>query len=240
MIIKHFDGNSHSISDEKLEWINVEQEVTQFGDSVKVVIIQSSDSMPHEKVMRFVEDKHVDHVFNGDSTKIIIVEHIDKNVNCNDSTKIIFIRDVATDKVIRQEIEINDNGNIRKEITIIAKVMILDIQKDDATDIKKSCVATKIDLEQKNLNVSNLQFYPNPNDGHFTLSFNLPETDKTIIRIFDTNGREIYKDTVRKFSGIYKNDIDISGNNAGVYFMQIVQNGKAITKKIGNYLGHFF
>jgi len=88
------------------------------------------------------------------------------------------------------------------------------------------------DVSKNNLSVDNLFFSPNPNSGKFALSFELPGTGETVVRIFDVNNKEIYSETLGKFSGRYDGQIDVSENPKGIYFLQITQDNKVLNKKI--------
>jgi S1-C subfamily serine protease len=82
------------------------------------------------------------------------------------------------------------------------------------------------------LQVTQVTLFPNPSMGMFTLKFNLPQNGDTAIRIFNNLGREIYNYELSGFSGEFEDNIDISQNGAGSYFLAITQNGKTMTKKI--------
>lgn len=82
------------------------------------------------------------------------------------------------------------------------------------------------------LNVDELTFSPNPNEGIFNLNFSLASNNHIMIRIFDAAGKEVYTEAVKNFYGSYRNKIDISTEPKGTYILQIEQSGKAFTKKV--------
>ena len=51
--------------------------------------------------------------------------------------------------------------------------------------------------------------YPNPNQGAFTLNFEI-QPGATIIRIKDVNEKEVYTNEMPNFNGIFSDRIDIS------------------------------
>lgn len=83
-----------------------------------------------------------------------------------------------------------------------------------------------------NLAVNDLRLAPNPSNGMFNVSFDLPERGDAEMQVMDVNGNVVYKETLNDFSGMYQKDFDISGKAKGVYFLQILQNGKAFSRKI--------
>ncbi len=85
---------------------------------------------------------------------------------------------------------------------------------------------------KNSLDADNLSFSPNPSIGKFNLSFELEEKGKTEVRIFDSSNKEIYNESLGKFSGRYDKQIDISDNPKGIYFLQITQGDRMLNKKI--------
>jgi S1-C subfamily serine protease len=76
-------------------------------------------------------------------------------------------------------------------------------------------------------------FYPNPNDGRFTLQFRPNERGDLQIRIYSAEGREVYQEFIRDFSGEYNKEINISRNAPkGVYFLQLTQGDRGMVKRI--------
>jgi len=69
--------------------------------------------------------------------------------------------------------------------------------------------------------------YPNPTTGRFSVSFS-KTLDRATIHILDEAGKII----VRVNAKGYKVEFDLSSKAAGIYFVQIEDNGKVITKKV--------
>lgn len=83
-----------------------------------------------------------------------------------------------------------------------------------------------------NLEVAQIEVFPNPSVGMFMLKFDLPQKGDTAVRIFNALGREIYNYELDNFSGTFEDSIDISQNGAGSYYLAVTQNGRTMTKKI--------
>lgn len=90
--------------------------------------------------------------------------------------------------------------------------------------------ATKRDL-RKELKVNELKFYPNPNDGRFTLEADPVKKGNVTLQITDISGRVVLN---RQLSGegLIREEIDISESGAGIYFLTLEQGKKSISKKI--------
>lgn len=124
-------------------------------------------------------------------------------------------------------------------------VVVNEVHTDDgkSNTIKKT-VSIRIDLtdaseqDQKRLNsdnkleVDNMVFYPNPNNGKFNLKFNLKQKGDVTVSVYNTSGKQVYTESLAGFSGDYNKPIDISGNDKGVYFVKVEQGGHAMVKKI--------
>ena len=133
-------------------------------------------------------------------------------------------------KVIIKSFDDNDNlenKTIKKKV-VICKILMLDTDKEDKQLLKKSLK----NINNNTLKVEKLGFYPNPTSGRFKLDFALDTREAVTIKILDAAGKEVYKEELKNFSGNYSNEIDISGNKKGVYFIIINQGDSYNSKKI--------
>ncbi|MCB9231752.1 MAG: PDZ domain-containing protein [Bacteroidia bacterium] len=117
------------------------------------------------------------------------------------------------------------------EMEIHVVIRMENVSPEEVAELNKGQEGGGISAEN-NLQVADLKFYPNPNDGRFSLEFNLPEKGTTQIRIFDMSGVTIYQAELSEFSGRHQSNIDISSFSKGIYFLQIEQNGRSINKKV--------
>lgn len=133
-------------------------------------------------------------------------------------------------RIMERVERMRENGAdvITKEVTVV--IELDDISPEEAERINANS-SEKVRIEN-DLAVEDFNYYPNPNQGVFDLSFTVPETGDTDIAIFDQNGSKIYSEKLMGLTGSYNNQIDISDQARGTYFMQISQNGKTYSKKI--------
>ncbi|MCH7965014.1 MAG: T9SS type A sorting domain-containing protein, partial [Bacteroidetes bacterium] len=77
------------------------------------------------------------------------------------------------------------------------------------------------------------QNYPNPFNPSTTISFNLPESGKVILKIYNIMGEEI-KTLVEgyKEAGIYTVKFNAEGHPSGMYLYRLSTNGFTETKKM--------
>lgn len=74
--------------------------------------------------------------------------------------------------------------------------------------------------------------YPNPNDGQFTLQFDVAVTDDFVIEVKNPIGQLVYSETLGSFSGKYKRNLDLQGLGKGVYFITLRNSGSECVKRV--------
>lgn len=170
---------------------------------------------------------------------------IDSNV-----TIMVFDEDDAEYQKIMEEMKSSKEGDykIEKQIVIVEegeqqgekgnrkmmeiKMVISSCNIEDLDKEDKKFLRSEGLLTNENLKIEQLNFYPNPNNGRFNLGFTLPKQGDTEISIFSLEGKNVYIETLPNFPGSYKNEIDISKNGKGVYFIKVSQNGRSTFKKM--------
>lgn len=113
------------------------------------------------------------------------------------------------------------DGNERKVI-----IRMLNPSESDLKNAKNEALAPA-----RILDTEELRIYPNPSPGKFTLQFSLKEKGDTQVEVLDVNGKVIFSDKLKGFTGNYKREIDLP-ETAGVYLINITQNGKKQVKKV--------
>lgn len=81
-------------------------------------------------------------------------------------------------------------------------------------------------------NEGNLKVYPNPNEGVFTVSFDQREKGNVSIEILDLNGKSLYQEELKDFSGSYRKEIDLSKFGAGTYLVNLRKGDQLTSNKI--------
>ncbi len=174
---------------------------------------------------------------------------IEKETEKAKEQKILFrdkdgnLQELEMDEDVEVIIIDGENGNVSIDRIIDeetgTKVVKLKVLVDDADEADKQ-ILRSIDTKsgalelptKERLAVNNFDFFPNPNNGKFTIDFDLPEQGSMVLRIVDLAGKEVYRDVQPDFKGQYKNTIDISESPAGTYLVQVQQNGRELTKKV--------
>ncbi|NUO01371.1 MAG: PDZ domain-containing protein, partial [Saprospiraceae bacterium] len=110
------------------------------------------------------------------------------------------------------------------------KVAVEDLTQQESDDMR-----TKYNMNMapsNELRVNDLGLFPNPDQGAFRLQFELPEQGTTSIRIYNAAGRSIYDYDLGSYSGPFSDEVDISQNGPGAYYLEITQGTKRLTKKV--------
>ncbi len=115
----------------------------------------------------------------------------------------------------------NKQGKVKENREIII------IQKDK-TELKREIIT---DEGVGKLELQEIDLYPNPNNGTFTLTFSASKQSPISISITDVNGKEVIRDEIRNFDGKYTGEFKLEGA-PGVYFVNIIQEGRVFTEKV--------
>lgn len=84
----------------------------------------------------------------------------------------------------------------------------------------------------RDLKVNNFSASPNPNEGRFKLSFELPSKGDTRIAIYSSTGREVYAFDLGSYTGTFTDELDIMQNGPGTYYLVVRQADQAFVKKL--------
>lgn len=127
------------------------------------------------------------------------------------------------------EEDIDGGTKTTKKVFVFHVLHIEDIKENDEEVPEEFRYRNQPKLDES---ISDLNFYPNPNDGQFKLNFNLKEKGNTEIAIFDLNGKEIYREQLNDFSGSYSKDVSLQSQPKGLYILKISQGDKVLSKKL--------
>ncbi len=97
--------------------------------------------------------------------------------------------------------------------------------------VYKRSIPEKEKSQVESANKSEINLYPNPNDGKFSIRFHADKKAELHIKIYNAQGKEVYSETLKDFSGDYSNQFDLSGKGKGNYIIKISQGTKTMTEK---------
>jgi len=79
---------------------------------------------------------------------------------------------------------------------------------------------------------NNIQIYPNPNNGKFTLKMDIDKSQNIQIEITDMLGQIIYAENLNSFNGIYQKQIDLKEYSNGIYTVKVNTNKEIVIRKL--------
>lgn len=159
------------------------------------------------------------------------IEMLDENVE-----KILQDADINLDEILQKMQNLNidvdtKDAEIKIRINGDRKVTITDASPDDIAKITPSHTNKTTPIQEAH-SITNLNFYPNPNQGIFDLSFQVDKMANLSLAIFDMNGKAVFEDNRSNFLGEYNQKINITDHAKGSYFLRIIANQNALYKKI--------
>jgi len=77
-----------------------------------------------------------------------------------------------------------------------------------------------------------IQLYPNPNEGQFNVGINSPITGRLEIALVTLTGKTVYREKVEEYSGAYFKPLSLEGHPAGVYFLRITLGDEIHHRKV--------
>lgn len=126
---------------------------------------------------------------------------------------------------------IHENGGVNEQY----KSTNVSIEIDNVTeqDIASINAISNSKLKSSNdLEMSSVSFFPNPSNGEFNLKMDLPKTGALLVQVFDAQGSVVFEESRNNFTGVYTQTLDLSTFPDGTYYLQIIQNDKAYSKKL--------
>jgi len=195
------------------------------NENVKVIYINNSDTEEFE-IETILGEENKAEVY----TKVITIDDSgNKTVVVNGEE--INISD-NNEQVINHTITINEDDNKNMQVFVVTSG-IVNIKIDDFSRKEKNKLPEELNINSRNnLKIKNIKYFPNPNKGIFTLSFDLPKNEVAELAIYDMNAKELFRDVTTGETEKYENEIDISNYGKGTYILKVKMGKKMASKKI--------
>jgi len=123
----------------------------------------------------------------------------------------------------------NDDKDLLNKNTRVM-VMITDLEQEDKEKLNEISPNNKSISDD--LALAGFEFFPNPSQGLFNLSFDVAESLDTEVNIYDIAGKIVYHKFIKNFMGKFNEAIDLQNNQSGSYILEIIQGNKRTNKKI--------
>ncbi len=126
----------------------------------------------------------------------------------------------------------NDNNYDNNDSAPAVDMNRIKVDVQDLNDTDSGIMRNQGITPINNLSVENISLFPNPSKGMFRLEFELPNSGDTSIKVFNSSGRIIYSFDLGEYSGLFSDEVDISQNGPGAYYLNVTQGNASVTKKI--------
>lgn len=130
-----------------------------------------------------------------------------------------------------QQITVDTNslgGNGTYNISVVVTDTISGCQSIDTIVVNYS-VCTGINAQVNNVDVN---VYPNPNNGLFTLNVNSSDVNQLAIRVVNIQGQEVYAKNNFNNINTINEQIDLTENADGIYFVIVTTDKGIVTHKM--------
>jgi len=81
-------------------------------------------------------------------------------------------------------------------------------------------------------NIYNLKVYPNPSNGLFSIEVFIPNTEKSVLEVYDILGKKVKSVQIEKSIGLQTIPLDLSKSASGEYIVVFKNSTNVIEKKI--------
>ena len=78
----------------------------------------------------------------------------------------------------------------------------------------------------------NLTIAPNPNNGLFTLSFNMAKKEELKVEFINGNGQSVWNKYYGKYQGSFNEQINMTSMSSGIYILKIQHGNKTFFNKV--------
>jgi hypothetical protein len=213
-IIELLEGGEGAVEGEEME-VEIEAIIDENGEEQLLIWVNGEEVDPDEYENLFIHE-------GGDMEMEMEIEIIELSDGENEDIIIINGGD-CEDKAIFEHMSSDQSYTI---------AIVSNVSQSNPSEEPEAEERSEAQIETPAMEINELTFAPNPSTGQFTLSFNLPEKGRTAILIHDMTGQVVYEEKLGKFSGEYRNDIDISNHGSGTYILSILHGKDKIAEKL--------
>jgi len=212
MVFKSEDGETIDIEvdemSEDLEWVQAGEDgdSNTLTKSYKVKVIKDGEEADHE----IHEHKNM-----------FVIKDEDGNISMNhgDSENVMVWVDDSGNKTVKRTF------HTKVEKANFSEASIQPLAAGDEA-FSAFNLSTMPALELKSIN-----YYPNPNEGEFTLAFS-GSKKPVIVRILDNKGNLKVEESIEEFNGTFNQVMNVKHLDKGNYLLQIFQQDKVLNRKL--------
>lgn len=108
------------------------------------------------------------------------------------------------------------------------KTVIIKKEHDEVTEtvVEETSTRSVVVKEPATVNLTGVKLYPNPSKGDFTVQFNVDKPADVKLRITNIEGKEVYSETLKNFSGRFDKKITRDNMPLGTYILDVETEGQ--------------
>ena len=95
-----------------------------------------------------------------------------------------------------------------------------------------SCESECVNVSVNEIGLNNLMIYPNPSKDIFNLELSTNNINNISVKIINIVGEIIFEDNLTRYSGTYKQTVDLTSYSIGVYLFKLDTDNGTIIKKL--------
>jgi hypothetical protein len=80
--------------------------------------------------------------------------------------------------------------------------------------------------------IANVEIFPNPNNGEFTLQLNSAKTQEISIEVYNLQGQKVHGAVNTYLPGAYVLPMNLTHLPQGVYYCRLASGNQLLTKKV--------
>ncbi len=236
MVFTSDDGETIDI---KIDEMSEDIEWVQAGEEGNVMVFKSKDGESGNSFSFVTDDGDTNKITKTYKVKVIkdgseeghqIHEHKNVFVIKDDDGNISMSHDGEDDDV---KIWVDESGHKTIEKTYLVKTG----KSSFAEATIQPIAAGEEEFSAFNLSVmpelvlKSINYYPNPNQGEFTLAFT-GSRKPVIVRILDLKGNMKMEENIKDFNGTFNQVLNVKHFDKGTYLLQIFQQDKVLNRKL--------
>jgi Secretion system C-terminal sorting domain len=208
-------------------------------DGQVIVHVKGEDDGAHPKGATVVINKEITGGGPGEEPhvrmiKIINGDTVTNEVGGSELSRMMSPADMPQEVILHRleeggaqnvTVDVKDLGDGKQMVIVRARKVRIE-QLDEAASKELGVDAAK------GLQLKDLSYAPNPNQGRFTLSFRTKEQGAIGVRIHSIDGRELYREDLPAGGKQYSREIDLGEVPAGVYLLEVQQGGQKTVRRI--------
>jgi hypothetical protein len=119
------------------------------------------------------------------------------------------------------------------DLVTVNEVTLKTTDSNGCIALDTSAVDYSISAAEMNSLDIDMNIYPNPNSGTFSVSLKGKPTGQGMeLVVLDALGRMVYSEQLARFAGTLNKELDLSGLSEGAYFLGFYSDGKQVFKKL--------